>query len=85
MKSYLVSCGLRPAKTHDLVALINECEKQDPEFSLLVPLCKFLQPFSVQVRYPDELALNTSDARKAIKAADEIEAVVLRKVEARRK
>jgi HEPN domain-containing protein len=85
LKGYLVGCGVAPAKTHDLVELVNRCEKHDPEFSFIVPLCKLLQPFSVQARYPDQLQLHLQDAKKAVRASEEIERMVLAKAPTGRK
>jgi len=55
LKAFLVSHGHQPRKTHDLVALLQECVRDDPTLSELTDDCEALNAFSIAVRYPDDL------------------------------
>ncbi|MBI5473931.1 MAG: HEPN domain-containing protein [Ignavibacteriae bacterium] len=82
LKAFLASKGIPPERTHDLLALNHACVSSDPEFLFLNDFCRVLNPYSVHVKYPAELGLTLSDAKQAIKAAEEVRSFVLRRVEA---
>lgn len=80
LKAFLVSVNMPPPKTHDLVDIAKRCAKHEPSFTFLMDFCVRLIPYSVQARYVDEIVISAADARKAIKAAEEIRTFVLNKV-----
>jgi HEPN domain-containing protein len=82
LKAFLILRGIKFDPIHDLIRLVSQCAQLDAEFNLVTSLCEFLQPFSVKVRYPGEISLELSEARKAVQAAQEIRNLVIRKVEA---
>jgi len=72
LKAYLISKLIEPSRTHDLVELNNLCKMHDSNFSTIRQYCIFLNPYGVQVRYPNELAVDDSIAKKAIENAEKI-------------
>jgi len=77
LKSFLVSRGIRPARTHDLARLLDACAELDPALSTLRPACVKLSDFAVDVRYPDvAVEVEEQMAREAIETAERICAAV---------
>jgi HEPN domain-containing protein len=56
LKAYLVKQGVVPQRIHDLLDLLSECIIYDAGLSSLWPDVRFLNPFSVQFRYPGDTA-----------------------------
>ena len=56
LKAYLIKQGVAPERTHDLRNLLRECIIYDAGLSSLWPDVRFLNPFSVQFRYPGDAA-----------------------------
>lgn len=65
-ESFLIYKEVPFAKTHDLLALLELCTDQQPEFALHSESFEVLNPYSVQFRYPGEEA-TVEEARLAIK------------------
>ena len=72
LKACLVSKLIDPPRTHDLVELNKICKIHDSNFSTIQQYCIFLNPYGVQVRYPNELAVDDSIVKKAIENAEKI-------------
>lgn len=53
LKAFLVSKNIATPKIHDLVALNQECVKQDSEFNQLEEACNLISPYYLSTRYPD--------------------------------
>jgi HEPN domain-containing protein len=70
LKTYFVSVGRPVPKTHDLGILLDACSNLDLEFMLLKDDCKFLGPFAINSRYPnDSFSVNQNDLAQAISMA----------------
>jgi HEPN domain-containing protein len=69
-----VAFDLAFRKIHDLAALLNACEKQNPAFSSLFDSCTYLQKYYVESRYPViwETAYSRDDTQMAQEAAQRI-------------
>ena len=70
LKSVLIAKQERITKTHNLLELGRECvdiEKQE-----LLSAIGRLNPYSVQVRYPNNIELTEAEAEQAIKDAEVI-------------
>lgn len=79
LKAYIVSKGLEPKKTHDLVDLQNSCNEYD-DFNLLTVECVSLRNFGVQPRYPFALQIEEEDMNSALKMAQKIYDFILNKL-----
>ncbi len=55
LKSFLVSRGLVPPRTHDLVTLLNQCAALEAAFSTLEQDCRLLFRYAVESRYPQSV------------------------------
>jgi hypothetical protein len=54
LKAYLIQHASVPRRTHDLEDLLTDRAALDPGLSSLLPLVRFLVPFSVQFRNPGD-------------------------------
>jgi len=81
LKSYLVSRGVHPPRTHDLGLLADECAQFDPEFETLLAAAEPLSPFAVRPRYPWPAAEPAIEqARGALEVAKQIGEFVRSKI-----
>lgn len=71
LKAFIVSKGIEPKKTHDLVDLQNTCNEYD-DFNSLTVECVMLRNFGVQPRYPFALQIEEEDMKAALKMAEKI-------------
>ena len=71
IKAFLVLHQVDFPKTHDLPLLVKLCMKIDPEFELIMDLARFLNLFSVDLRYPGDKSSH-ADAKKAFATLTEI-------------
>ena len=69
LKGYLVSCGLAPPKTHNLIQLCQMCSEYDPAFNAIQDACEELNLYSVSTRYPENDEITEADAVIAKKGA----------------
>ena len=69
LKAYLIQQGTVPRRTHDLEDLLTICVTYEAKLSALLPLVRFLDPFSVQFRYPGDAAteLQARDALSTLR------------------
>ena len=72
LKAYLISKNIEPPRTHDLVELNNLCMIYDSDFLTIQQYCVFLNPYGVNVRYPNELAVDDFLTKSAIENAQKI-------------
>ena len=55
VKAFLVHCGIRPEKTHDIRKLTLQAAAHQPRFKDLLDMAARLTPYAWQSRYPDDL------------------------------
>jgi HEPN domain-containing protein len=72
LKAFLLSKYEEPPHTHDLVDLCRLCSAQESGFSNMQKHCIFLNPYGVQVRYPNELCVDDIITKNAIENAKKI-------------
>jgi len=72
LKAYLIARETAPPYTHDLVELIQLCIARETSFSTIQPYCVSLNPYGVQVRYPNELAVDDNITGQAINYAEKV-------------
>jgi len=72
LKAYLIAKETDLPYIHDLVELIRLCTAIESGFSTIQPYCVSLNPYGVQVRYPNELAVDDSITAQAINYAEKI-------------
>ena len=72
LKAYLIAKETDPPHIHDLVELVRLCIAGEASFSTIQPFCVSLNPYGVQVRYPNELAVDDSITGQAIDYAEKI-------------
>jgi len=70
LKAYMIANEIDPPYTHDLVELIRLCAAHEKSFLTIQPYCVSLNPYGVQVRYPNELAVDDSITGQAIDYAE---------------
>ena len=56
IKAYLISKDIEVVETHDLRFLVNKSVEIDAAFVYLHDLAEILNPYSVEYRYPDDIA-----------------------------
>lgn len=77
LKSFLISRGVEPRKTHLLGELLIACLKLNTEFSVLQDTL-FLSEYAVEIRYPDEFYIPTvEECHKAEAAALRVKELVI--------
>jgi len=72
LKAYLITKETEPPYIHDLVELIKLCIVHEPSFSIIQSYCVSLNPYGVQVRYPNELSVDDNITGQAIIYAEKI-------------
>ena len=73
LKAFLISRGLVPPRTHDLVSLLNQCSVQQPEFAALEEDCRMLFRYAVESRYPQAVFEPTQrEGEQAVSAAHRV-------------
>lgn len=65
-KTYLIFKNQDVLKTHDLIKLLNECQKFDKEFYTLLSDAQDLNPYITTSRYPDNVFIMPSVATAEI-------------------
>ncbi len=80
LKAFLTLHDVFVAKTHDLVNLNNSCKDIDIQFGNLTEACEQLTGYAVEVRYPGDFCdYSIEEAKEAIKLAEEIKSLVMKK------
>jgi HEPN domain-containing protein len=72
LKACLIAMGIDPPYIHDMVELISLCTAQEANFLTIQSYCISLNPYGVQVRYPNELAVDDNITAQAINYAEKI-------------
>ena len=72
LKGYLLFQDVEPPRTHNLIELCQMCSKYDCTFSDILDDCSDLTPYSVAVRYPNELAIDDTIAKSTINKAKRV-------------
>ncbi|MDR2596179.1 MAG: HEPN domain-containing protein [Treponema sp.] len=72
LKAYLIAKETDLPYIHDLIELIRLCTAIESSFSTIQPYCVSLNPYGVQVRYPNELAVDDSITGQAINYAEKV-------------
>lgn len=86
LKGFLVFHEQQVVKTHDLDHLLFLCFKIDDEFAALYVAVGMLNPFAVELRYPDEetesdLKPSRENLREAINVAQDLFSFVQEKIQ----
>lgn len=77
LKTAILARGIRPPRTHDLLALLSICSEGDPSLSVLVEECRMLTSFAVEIRYPHpSYEPNEEEAMELVEAARGIREMV---------
>ncbi|VVB97052.1 HEPN domain protein [uncultured archaeon] len=80
LKAFLIEKGEEIRKIHDLMALVIDCEKYDPDFHEIEPLVDGISDFAVEFRYPGENA-TPEEAKDALNKTIKIRDFLLKKIE----
>jgi HEPN domain-containing protein len=72
LKAFLIAKETSPPYIHDLVELMKHCIAHEADFSIIQSYCVSLNPYGVQVRYPNELSVDDSITGQAINYAEKI-------------
>ena len=80
LKAFLVSKGIEPPYTHDLVKLLSLCEAENTLFNEIKQRCIVLTEYGVQPRYPDDMRINEDDMKRALHYAEVVKVFFLEKV-----
>lgn len=81
LKAYLAFKDQKIIKIHDLVMLVEVCNKFDKDFETLYESAEYLNPFVTKFRYPTEFDIpDYEDTKNAIEQADRIVKFVLKKI-----
>jgi HEPN domain-containing protein len=72
LKAYLIAKETNPPHTHDLVELVKLCIAYEMSFITIQPYCISLNPYGVQVSYPNELAVDDNVAGQAIDYTEKV-------------
>lgn len=81
LKAYLVFCGEKFPKIHDLDRLVRLCQQTESSFETINMEAKYLSDFYISTRYPgDYPQFNFKEAEKAFRAALKIKETVLKRM-----
>ena len=72
LKGFLIENNNPAPRTHDLSILCEMCIEIDERFKSFIDICKFLTLFGVIPRYPNELEISESDAKRALSYSQKI-------------
>jgi len=79
LKAFLANNDIAPPKIHDLVRLNVICVSIAPDFEILANSLDFLNPFSVEFRYPG-INVSVEEAREAVKHAEKARDFIRKKL-----
>lgn len=69
LKAFLVHRGRLPARTHDLVALLEVCAELDPALRALESDCQRLNAYGVAARYPADVYEPDAEVARSLATA----------------
>jgi HEPN domain-containing protein len=78
LKAFIFSLDIEPDKTHDLEYLLEICQKDNTEFSVLSSNVYILNRYGVLPRYPNELGISNEDMKNAIVNVKKIQEFVMK-------
>jgi len=78
-KGFLVINNIEPAKTHDLLKLLEICEKISADFSEFRLKSAILSRYGVAPRYPNGYDFTEDDIKCVLKYAEEIKTFITQK------
>ena len=79
LKAFLQDNEIPVPRTHQLLDLLKICKETDPSFELLLADINLIEPFSVNIRYPD-IRANKEEARMVFNAVQRIRQVLQQKL-----
>jgi len=79
LKAFLANNNMVPPKTHDLVRLNIMCVGIAPDFGNINDSLDFLNPFSVEFRYPG-IDVTMEEAQEAVKHAEKARKFIRKKL-----
>jgi HEPN domain-containing protein len=79
LKAYLIWQSAIPRHTHNLQGLLVDCVSYDTTLLVLQSLVRFLDPFSVQFRYPGDAATQVL-AKDALSTLRSLRRILRRKM-----
>lgn len=81
LKALLVSRGVQPRKTHDLVGLLQETLPFDETLAELADDCDLLNAYATDVRYPDLFEPTRQEGEEAVAATQRVGAAIRQRLE----
>ncbi len=78
LKAFLIYHGWRLQRTHELVELLDEAFKYDPALARYLPLCRDVQKYYTDSRYPSKVPIREADVRAELAAAQPMIATLRR-------
>jgi len=81
LKGFLFQHDIEPPKTHNLIELLEMCEKINGNFNVLLPQLDILRVYAVLPRYPNELNITDEDMKIAIGYAKIVQDFILKVIE----
>ncbi len=82
LKAFLIYCNKDVPRTHNLIMLLNLCEKIDKDFS---ELHKFslnkISLYAIDAKYPSDIDFSEEEVVKAIEIAEKVKEFVMKKLE----
>jgi HEPN domain-containing protein len=81
LKAYLVFKNVSFMKTHDLEYLIKLCLEIDTEFIWLNEVAMKLSDYAVDIRYPDDFYMpSTEEAKESVFFAEKVKTFIFKKM-----
>ncbi len=74
LKGFLILQGIKLEKTHDLIKLLKDCTKYNPNFSKFLEQAKNLNAFYLATRYPVSFAeeYSTEETKEVLQTVKKI-------------
>lgn len=73
LKGFLSMQEVVPPRTHDLMKLCRMCSEYNEQFNDVLEACSNLNPYGVQVRYPNNIELIESDMHEALRDMQKVD------------
>jgi len=81
LKGFMFIHDIEPPKTHNLIELMEMCEKINSNFSVLLPQLNVLTDYAVLPRYPNILGITNEDMKIAIRYAKIVQDYILKEID----
>jgi HEPN domain-containing protein len=80
LKSYVFKLGQKVMRTHDLVYLLEQINKEEKVEQIWFEKAFELQDFAIEIRYPDQIIeLSEEDITEAIKIVKDFREMILKR------